>query len=84
MTTQEKFTKMLTDRGMFDSQAGSVMEMFKTEVAEIAAGYKMTWDRPASEYPDPLYAAMKPTLFKCAIEWIDKNLPMAWFRDMFL
>lgn len=75
---------MLTDRGMFDSQAGSVMEMFKAEVDSMTDNYKTTWDRPASEYPDPLYTALKPTLFKCATEWIDKNLPMAWFKDMFL
>ena len=83
MTTEEKFTKMLTDNGMFDSQAASVMEQFKEKAKELGGDYNITWERPASEYPDPLYAVLKPLLFKCAVEWINENVPLAWFKPMF-
>jgi len=84
MDTRAKFAQMLTDRGMFESQADKVMEQFVPEFDEVNAGYRVTWERPASEYPDAFYAVGFMYLKKTALRWIDENLPQAWFRVMFV
>jgi len=83
MTTKEKFAQMLTDRGMFESQANAVMDIFVPEVDAVSAGYRVTWERPASEYPDAFYAVGFMYLKKTALRGIDENLPQAWYRAMF-
>ena len=84
MTVQEKFKTMLVGRGMFDSQADQVIEAFKIEVKDMVKDYGMTWNRPSSEYPDFIYTVLMIPLFRCAIDWIDANLPRAWYRSMFV
>ncbi len=84
MTTKEKFAQMLMDRGMFESQANAVMDIFVPEFDAVNAGYRVTWERPASEYPDSFYAVgFMLYLKKTALRWIDTNLPNAWYRVMF-
>lgn len=83
MTTKEKFAQMLMDRGMFESQANAVMDIFVPEFDAVNAGYRVTWERPASEYPDAFYAVGFFTLKRAALQWIDENLPQAWFRALF-
>jgi len=84
MTTKDRFHKMLTDSGMFDRQADEVIELFITDFNEVNSGYRVTWDRPASEYPDAFYAVGFMWLKKTAMRWIDEHLPQAWFRLMFV
>ncbi len=81
-TTKQKCLKMLTNRGMFENQAEQVLERALPEI-EIG-NYEITWNRPASEYPEPLYAVINVILNKVALEWIDENLPEAWFRPFFM
>lgn len=84
MTTREKLIEMCIDNGMFPEQAKEVVELAISEIDKLVDGYKTTWDRPANEYPDGLYAVMFLTVADVAIKWIDENLPKAWFRSMFL
>jgi len=81
-TTIQKFKAMLTSNGMFDNQADEVLELFKPKME--VGGYRMTWDRPASEYPLPVYAMGQMILYQTAVEWFDANLPKAWNRQAFL
>lgn len=83
MTTKEKMKKMLTDKGMSDSQADAVLKEAIPKIESLNPDYRITWDRSASEYPDMIYDAMWPLLRAAAREWIEKNLPEAWFRPMF-
>lgn len=56
----------------------------KREVPASPA-YKITWDSPAADYPDYLYVAIYTTTIReVALQWIDENIPMAWFREMFV
>lgn len=85
MTTQEKFEKKLTDMGVFESQAKQIMELAKPKFAESLPEYKVTWERPANEYPDAFYTVGFMMVVKgAALQWIDSNLPKAWFRQMFV
>lgn len=80
-TTRQRCLAILTNKGMFDREAEAVLAkaMPKIEVG----GYQMTWERPASEYPDALYAVIGMILNNTALEWIDENCPMAWYRPLF-
>jgi hypothetical protein len=84
VTTRAKFEQMLADRCVFESQAKQIMELAIPKFKDTLEGYNVTWDRPASEYPEQFYnigfqMCVKPS----AIEWIDANLPQAWFRPIF-
>ena len=83
MTTKEKLKKMLTDRGMFDDQADEVLKEAIPQIESITPDYRITWDRPASDYDNEFYNAMWISLCYAALKWIDKNAPQAWFRPMF-
>jgi hypothetical protein len=81
-TTKQKCIYYFTNKGMFQSQAEQVLESAKPHLE--VGGYRITWDRPAAEYPDELYAVMFMILKRSALEWIDANVPHAWFRELFL
>lgn len=83
MTTREKLKKMLTDCGMFERQADEVMREAIPRIESLTPDYRITWDGPASEYPDSVFNAMWLHVRGVAREWIDKNAPEAWFRPMF-
>lgn len=84
VTTKGKLLKYCTDRGMFDSQAKTVVDLAIEEIDTSGGEYKTTWDRPANEYPDEVIAVMLMILKRTALKWIDENKPKAFFRPMFL
>lgn len=74
---------MLYDRGMFPDQAQQVMSLAMPEMDNLLQDYHITWDRPAEEYPDPVYNIGWITVKKVAAKWIEENCPDAWFKPMF-
>lgn len=83
MTTRGKLREMLTSRGMFDSQAEEVLKIAIPRIESTTPSHRITWDRPANEYPKEVYNAMWLFLRTAAKEWIAENAPDAWFRPMF-
>jgi hypothetical protein len=75
---------MLTDCGMFDDQADAVLAEAIPRIEGCTPNYRVTWDRPADEYPDVVYNAMWLHVKDVALKWIDENAPQAWFRPMFV
>lgn len=84
LTTREKLEYMLTQRGMYESQASKVMDMAIPELNKLSDDYKITFDRPADEYPAVIYDLLFISIKPIALNWIDKNIPQAWFREMFV
>lgn len=82
MTTRQKFEEILVSNGMFESQAQKVMDT-AIPIIDTKHDYKMTWDRPSNQYPDSLYAALYMTIKPIALQWINDNIPKAWFKPMF-
>ncbi len=80
-TTRERLRSALVNRGMFPDQADAVIERAMPELE--VDGYRITWDRPADEYPKQLFGLWFLTCKRHALAWIDENVPMAWFRPMF-
>ncbi len=83
MTTREKLEQMLYNMGMFENQAKQVIDEAIPELEKMAGDYKITFERPASEYPEMLFNIWFITVKKVAKIWIEKNIPMAWFKPMF-
>lgn len=84
LTTRQKFEKMLFERGMFEAQASKVMDLAIPKLQELVVEYQITWDKPANKYPEAFYNVAFITVKEAALEWIDTNLPRAWFRAMFV
>lgn len=84
MTVKEKLIDMLVNSGMSEIQAEDVLELAKPTLEKAGQGYKLTFDRPASEYPSALYPLLFGVIKPVALKWIDDNKPQAWFREMFV
>lgn len=84
MTVREYLVDRLIDNGMFESQAKEVVESAIPELNSMVDDYKITFDRPAKEYPAILLKLFYANLRPIALKWIDKNAPQAWFRPMFV
>jgi len=84
MNTRQKFEQMLFERGMFENQAKEVMDLAIPVCDATAPDYKITWDRPAEEYPDPFYSVVFLSIKPVALKYIEEKCPMAWFKAMFV
>ncbi len=58
LTTRKKLEQMLVENGMFESQAEKVLDIAIPELNKLVDSYQITFDRPANEYPDPLYSVL--------------------------
>jgi hypothetical protein len=83
MTTREKLEKMLYNMGLFETQASAIIDEAIPELEKLAGDYKITFNRPANEYPDMLFNIWFITVKEVAKNWIEKNIPNAWFKPMF-
>lgn len=82
-TVKQKLESMLIQRGMFESQAESVMEKAIPELNSIVKDYNIRFDSSSSEYPEVIYSILFMSVKKVALEWIEENVPMAWYKPMF-
>jgi hypothetical protein len=83
MTTKEKLIQELTKRGLPKEKAEIIFELGKPEIEKVDPNYRITWDRPAKEYPEELYHLWFRTIKPTASKWIEANIPNAWFKEIF-
>jgi len=81
MTFREWGRKYLEERGMFEQQARIVLEDMEADPANEAMAGR--WKDHIEGYPTSMLAVMAVALNRAAVEWIDANLPKAWYRPMF-
>ena len=79
MTVQTEMKKYLTSNGMSDSQAESVI----TETKKEMSGTFNNWDSQIDAYSNQLQNLIKLSVKQTALQWLNKNKPMAWFKPMF-
>lgn len=100
MTTQRKLLSLIMLRGMSKEQATAVLELALPVLNKTATEingmeeiegkmvpinpYIITWESPSYDYPQVMYAAWFEVIKPIGLEWINKNKPQAWFRDMFI
>ncbi len=88
MTVEEYCQDYLVSHGMFPNQAEGVIAIVKSkgesEDPKVNNGLAaLHWSSPTEGYPPQLLVVLKMVLASNAIEWIDANLPKAWYRPMF-
>lgn len=69
----------LVSNGMFESQAAQVLNIVKGR-NEAMNGH---WEDNKADYPDVMLRVIILDANLAAVEWIDENLPNAFFRPMF-
>jgi len=82
LTTQGKFEKMLYSYGIFEKDAHEIMEFVKPKLASMN-DYRMTWNRPASEYPESIYTVVFILMKPMVVEWAKEHIPQAWWIQAF-
>jgi hypothetical protein len=82
MSIEEKIEQLLQQNGMFPDQAKAVMARVKDDEANSPMSDR--WGDSADEYPPVIISLAWLSAKHHAIEWIDENLPKAWFRPMFV
>jgi hypothetical protein len=87
MTVRDKIEEMIFERGVFEKQARAMMDFAipKIDVEMHGQNQKLVeWDAPQDENDYPFYAVVFMIYVKpLVVEWIDANLPLAWYRPMF-
>lgn len=83
MTVKDKLLLHLTDKGMSDSQAEIVLTDYLKSISQDT-NYQISLDDVSDAYPKEVYYALYSGLKHEAIQWIEKNVPLAWFKPMFL
>ncbi len=94
-TVRQKLEQMLFEMGMFESQTVKVIDLAIPEIdamqPSIQEGeadeqpepYKVKWSNPSTDYPDAIYSIWFQKVKQVALQWIDKECPQAWFRELF-
>jgi hypothetical protein len=81
MTIEDKIKEMLVGRGMFDGQAAEVMKIVKAK--DIHESMMHRWDDNMEDYSQALLVVLWASAKATALEYIDAECPLAWFRPMF-
>lgn len=87
MTFREWSMNELVNNGMFESQATQVVDSVGgTDETQPTWSKDMQklWGEDIEGYPTSLRAVVKMAVYDAAVQWIDANLPKAWFRPMFV
>ena len=84
MTVAEKLVDMLGQNGMATQHATQVFELAKPELNKVVDDYTITFNARSSDYPDVCYKLWFELMKPIALQWIDENLPQAWYRPIFI
>ena len=86
MTTRQKLESMLSDYGIFESQAIKILDYaipkLDAETDEIKVS-RITWNLPAEDYPHIIFNIIFGMLKKYVAEWAEINIPLAWWIPIF-
>lgn len=81
MTIEEKLKAMLVENGMFEEWADTVIARFKED--EVGAIMRGRWGDSVEGYPVQLLAGLWLSTKRIALEWLNENNPLAWFKHRF-
>ena len=81
MTLKESVLEFLVSNGMFPEQAEQVFDLVKSAPENDAMLAR--WNDQQDAYPDVIMKMALLSAKEKAVEWIDENLPRAWYRPMF-
>lgn len=82
MSFEFAMKRKLEQSGLSLTQAEQIIELAKKD--EALDSFKERWGDTESEYPPAMVNVLWISVKTIALEWIDENIPQAWFRPMFL
>ena len=80
MTVRAFMIKFLYERGMFPQQAEAALAPLFSDPDHSMV---QRWDDQIEGYPPQISALMVLAASDAAVDWIDANLPKAWYRPIF-
>ena len=80
MTLEERMIKELTERGLFEDQAQTILEIYKGDLGEVMAG---RWNESVEGYSENTIKGIWGGVKIVTREWIAENLPRAFFAPLF-
>jgi len=80
-TLKQKCLAYLVSNGMFDNDAEKVFELFIQQDSQESM--KSRWNEDAANYPPSILNLSLMSLKRFALEWINENQPLAWYKAMF-
>ncbi len=81
-TIEGKLKDRLVANGMFPEQAQAVIDMAKNRT-DLFPDMESRWADEVEGYPQQAIAVLWFGIKHIALEWIDANLPQAWYRPLF-
>ena len=81
-TIEDRGIDYLITKGMSMNQAKAVMTMVVQ--AKENDVMKDRWDEPAYAYPSSILNLMFISCNRYALQYINDNIPQAWFKPMFM
>jgi len=81
MTFNEAMKNMMVENGMFPQQADSVLLLAKDHA--LLDTMKGRMDEQTDGYPPIMLPVVWVSMQAIALEWIEANLPNAWYKPMF-
>jgi hypothetical protein len=82
-TAKERLVNKLIASGLSEEQAEAIFEEARKLIESRVPDYRIKWNLSADGYPEMTYALWWIDIKRAALEWIDKNVPNAWFRGLF-
>ncbi len=83
-TIKQKLTRMLMQNGMSGTQANEVIDLAIPRMNDIVEDYNIDFNDSSDTYPEAIYTVLFMTVKVTALKWIEDNIPMAWFKPMFV
>ena len=83
MTFEEKIKEHLESGGFFEPDLGAVIEFIKND-SLTTGSMGSRWNDDPANYPPIALTALLISVDSLALDYIDANLPLAWFRSMFV
>lgn len=77
-TFEQYYHNFLYQNGMFPAQVAAVLDSVRN-----VESFRETFPKAHAGYPLQMYAVLDDIIRRATLEWIDNNLPEAWFRAMF-
>lgn len=80
-TLEQDILKRLTSNGLSSKQAETIITIAKED--EALESMKGQWGKSVTEYPVQLRTVLWFSVKAIAFEWIEENVPNAFFRPLF-
>ena len=82
MTFETMCNDFCQSNGMSDTEANQVVEKLKNSDL-ITDSMRQSFNSPVEDYPPSVQALVMMALKPVATEWIEENIPRAWFKPLF-